>query len=117
MKAQLVKFGEIEVEGERYTHDVVIDGGKVRKRKKRPSKQFREKFGHTPLSAEEDIPWGGKQLIVGTGAHGALPVMDEVLVEAKRRAVEVIAKPTLEACHLLEEVKKGQAYAILHCTC
>jgi hypothetical protein len=40
MKARLVKFGEIEVEGERYTHDVVIDGGKVRKRKKGPSKQF-----------------------------------------------------------------------------
>jgi hypothetical protein len=34
MKARRVKFGEIEVEGERYTHDVVIDGGKVRKRKK-----------------------------------------------------------------------------------
>ena len=56
-------------------------------------------------------------LIVGTGAHGALPVMDEVLAEVKRRGIEVFAKPTLEACHLLEEVKKGQAYAILHCTC
>jgi hypothetical protein len=56
MKARLVKFGEIEVDGKRYTHDVVIDGGKVRKRKKGPSKQFREKFGHTPLSAGEEIP-------------------------------------------------------------
>jgi hypothetical protein len=65
----------------------------------------------------EKIPWGGKQLIVGTGAHGSLPVMDEVLAEAKRRGIEIIAKPTLEACQLLEEVKKGQAYAILHCTC
>jgi len=91
MKARLVKFGEIEVEGKRYTHDVVIDGGKVRKRKKGPSKQFREKFGHTPLSAGEEIPWGGKRLIVGTGAHGALPVMDGVLAEAKRRGIEVIA--------------------------
>ena len=117
MKARLVKFGEIEVEGKHYTHDVVIDGGKVRKRKKGPSKEFREKFGHTPLSAEEKIPWGGKQLLVGTGAHGALPVMDEVLVEAKRRGIEVIAAPTAEVCELLEEVKKGQAYAILHCTC
>jgi hypothetical protein len=117
MKARLIKFGEIEVEGKRYTDDVVIDGGKVRKRKKGPSKQFREKFGHTPLSAEEKIPWGGKQLIIGTGAHGALPVMDEVIGEAKRPGIEVIAKPTLEACHLLEEVKKGQAFAILHCTC
>jgi hypothetical protein len=85
MKARLVKSGEIEVKGKRYTHDVVIEGGKVRKRKKGPSKQFREKFGHTPLSAGEEIPWGGKRLLVGTGAHGALPVMDEVLAEAKRR--------------------------------
>ena len=43
--------------------------------------------------------------------------MDEVLAEAKRRGMEVIVAPTLEACQLLEEVKKGQAYAILHCTC
>jgi hypothetical protein len=111
MRARLVKFGEIEVEGKHYTHDVVIDGGKVRKRKKGPSKEFREKFGHTPLSAGEEIPWGGKRLLVGTGAHGALPVMDEVLVEAKRRGIEVIAAPTVEICELLEEVKKGQAHA------
>src|SRR5436190_21910491 len=117
MKARLVKFGEIEVEGKLYTHDVVIDGGKVRKRKKGPANEFREQFGHTPLSAEEEIPWGGKRLLVGTGAHGALTVMDEVLAEAKRRGIEVISAPTSEVCELLEEVKKGQAYAILHCTC
>src|SRR5258705_6588072 len=115
MKARLVKFGEIEVEGKRYTHDVVIEGGKVRKRKKGPSKQFREKFGHTPLSAEEEIPWSGKRLIVGIGAQGGLPVMDEVLAEAKRRGVELIAAPTEQVCQLLEEVKKVQAYPILHC--
>jgi len=117
MKARLVKFGASEVEGKRYTHDVVIDGGEVRKRKKGPSKQFREEFGHTPLSAEEEIPWGGKRLIVGTGAQGALPVMDQVLAEAKRRGIEVIAAHTLKVCQLLEEVKKGQAYAAVHCTC
>jgi hypothetical protein len=89
----------------------------VRKRKKGPSKQFREEFGHTPLSAEEEIPWGGKRLFVGTGADGALPVMDEVLAEGKRRGVEVIAAPTMEVCQLLDEVRKGQIYAILHCTC
>lgn len=117
MKARLVQFGELEVEGKRYEHDVVIDGGKVRKRKKKPSKPFREQFGHTPLSVGEDIPWGGKRLIIGTGAHGALPVMNEVLAEAERRGIEVTAAPTSEACQLLEEVKKGQAYAVLHCTC
>jgi hypothetical protein len=117
VKARLLGFGEIEVEGKRYLHDVVIDGGKVRKRRKGPSKPFRERFGHTPLSAGEEIPWGGKRLIIGTGAHGALPIMDEVLAEARRRGIEVTAAPTSEACQLLGEVKKGQAYAILHCTC
>jgi hypothetical protein len=117
MKARLLGFGELEVEGKRYTHDVVIDGGKVRKRRKGPSKAFRERFGHTPLSVEEEIPWGGKRLVIGTGAHGALPIMGEVLAEARQRGIEVTAAPTSEACQLLEEVKKGQAYAILHCTC
>lgn len=68
MKARLIAFGEIEVDAERYDYDVVIDGGKVRKRKKAPSKQYREVTGHTPLSIKEEIPWGGSQLIVGTGA-------------------------------------------------
>jgi len=117
MQARLLKFGEIEVDGKRYTHDVVIDGGKVRKRKKGPSKEFRDKFGHTPLSAKEEIPWGGTRLLVGTGAHGALPVMDEVIAQAKRRGIEVITAPTAEVCQLLEQVKKSQAHAILHCTC
>jgi hypothetical protein len=43
--------------------------------------------------------------------------MDEVLAEANRRGIEVIAAPTSEVGELLEEVKKGQAYALLHCTC
>ena len=117
MKARLVRFGEIELSGKRYTHDVVIEGGKVRKRKKGPSKTFREQFGHTPLSLGEEIPWGGKRLIVGLGAYGALPVMDEVVDEAKRRGIELTTVPTSEACRLLEDVKEGNAYAILHCTC
>ena len=37
-----------------YEHDVVIDCGEIRKRKKKPSKEFRDAFGHTPLSIEEE---------------------------------------------------------------
>jgi hypothetical protein len=36
---------------------VVIDRGKIRKRSKKPSKPFRDTFGHTPLSVKEKIPW------------------------------------------------------------
>ena len=53
-----------------YEHDVVIDRGDVRKRIKKPSKPHRAIYGHTPLSADEDIPWSGSQLIIGTGAYG-----------------------------------------------
>jgi hypothetical protein len=57
---------------------VVIDRGEIRDRKKKPSKKFRDDYGHTPLSIAEDIPWKCGQLVVGTGAYGRLPVMKEV---------------------------------------
>jgi hypothetical protein len=40
-----------------YGHDVIIDRGEVRKRKKKSSKNFRKEFGHTPVSIEEKLPW------------------------------------------------------------
>ena len=55
-------FGTIRIDGVTYEHDVLIDRGQVRKRKKKPSKKFREAFGHTPLSAEEKIPWKCRRL-------------------------------------------------------
>jgi hypothetical protein len=72
MDARLVGFGDLEVEGKRYDVDVVIKRGQVRRRRKKPSKAYRDRFGHTRLSAEESIPWGGPRLIVGTGADGQL---------------------------------------------
>ena len=57
MRFEECSFGSIRIDGVTYEHDVVIDRGEVRKRKKKPSKQFRDAFGHTPLSMEEDIPW------------------------------------------------------------
>jgi hypothetical protein len=58
---------------------------------------FRDEFGHTPLSVEEDIPWKCQRLAVGTGAYGRLPVMEEVKQEAKRRKIELLVLPTAEA--------------------
>ncbi len=49
-------FGSIQIDGSTYEHNVVIDRGEIRKRKKKLSKKFREEFGHTPLSVEENIP-------------------------------------------------------------
>ncbi|KAB2925561.1 MAG: hypothetical protein F9K25_16775 [Candidatus Contendobacter sp.] len=90
MKAQFTTFGAIEIAGQRYDHDVVIDGGKVRQRVKKASKTYREAYGHIPLSLAENLPWGGRHLIVGTGMYGRLPVLPEVSQEAARRKIELI---------------------------
>lgn len=117
MRAKLISFGLIEVAGQQYDYDVVIDRGEVRKRRKGPSKQYRDRYGHTPLSIDEDIPWRGKQLIIGTGADGALPVMPEVQAEAKRRGVRIVAVPTKEACALIADLEPDTVQAVLHITC
>jgi hypothetical protein len=109
-------FGSIRIDGETYAHDVVIDRGRIRKRKKKPSKPFRDAFGHTPVSLEEDIPWKCHRLVVGTGAEGALPVMDEVKREATRRKVKLLILPTREAIGDLQ-THRNETNAILHVTC
>lgn len=117
MEARLVEFGVLEIDGQRYEHDVVVEGGRIRKRKKGPSKPFREEFGHTPLSAEEDIPWGAPLLLIGSGAAGQLPVMAEVQTEARRRGVEVVVEPTEAACRRLATLRPEGFAAVLHVTC
>ena len=89
----------------------------MRKRSKKPSKPYRDKFGHTPLSANEEIPWGGPRLIIGTGAHGSLPIMDEVVEEAARQNINLVAVPTEQACRLISGLKPREARAVLHVTC
>ena len=117
MQVRIRRFGSIEVDGLEYEHDIVIDGGEVRKRKKKPSKPYREEFGHTPVSIAEELPWGGSRLIIGTGAYGSLPIMPEVIKAAGRRGVEVDAVPTEEACRLVAGLNSREVYAVLHVTC
>ena len=115
LRFEAFSFGSIRIDGVTYERDVVIDREEVRKRKKKPSKKFREAFGHTPLSAEEKIPWKCKRLVIGTGM-GALPIMDDVKKEAKRRLVQLLMMSTAAA---IEELRKNpkDTNAILHITC
>ena len=80
------------------------------------SYKFSDAFGHTPLSMEEKIHWKCRQLIIGTGAYGRLPVMKEVESEAKRRKVELVVLPTSQAIDVLNKNPKA-TNAILHVTC
>jgi hypothetical protein len=116
MRFDSYSFDALTIDGVTYDHDVVLDHGSVSKRRKKPSKPFRDRYGHTPLSADEDIPWGCRHLVVGTGADGALPIMDDVIAEAHRRGVELVAVPTEEAIELLRG-SPPDTNAILHVTC
>jgi hypothetical protein len=116
MNITAFSFGKIVIDGTQWERDVVIDHGKVRKRKKKPSRRYREQFGHTPLTLGETIPWKCKRLVVGTGAYGALPVMDEVRERAKHLGVELVTVPTPRAIEVLQRHPKN-ANAILHVTC
>jgi hypothetical protein len=109
-------FGVIEVDGMTYEHDLVIDRGEIHRRKKKASKKYRETFGHTPLSVEEEIPWKCTCLVIGTGAYGRLPVMDDVKREARNRGVRLVMLPTAEAIKVLEKHQKN-TNAVLHVTC
>jgi hypothetical protein len=114
MDARLVSFGQLEIDGRRFDHDVVLERGRVRRRKKGPSKVYRDRYGHTPLSTDEAIPWSAPRLIVGTGAGGQLPIMPELYREARRRGspgrrqrpARCSRRPTL-----------AEVAAVLHVTC
>jgi hypothetical protein len=117
MQARLIAFGLIEVDGERFDHDVVVDHGRVTKRRKKASKPHAERYGHTPLSLLEPIPWDCRTLVVGTGASGALPIEPDVIDEAMRRKVTLVAMPTEAACARLADADPTTTNAILHVTC
>ncbi len=96
------------------------------------SKRYRDAYGHTPLSTkearrghrprrdseakEEDIPWDCRRLVIGTGAEGGLPALDEVRKEAHLRKVELLSLPTKAAIAILAGGHKD-TNAILHVTC
>jgi hypothetical protein len=106
----------VRVDGVTCDHDLIIDRGKIRKRKKAASRRFRGAYGHTPLPAAEDIPWRCGRLVIGTGADGALPVMQHVREEARRRKIDLVVLPTAEAIGVLTGAAPG-TNAVLHVTC
>lgn len=116
MRIDRFSFGTIRIDGQTFDRDVVIDRGDARARKKKPSRRFRDEFGHTPLSIEEKIPWKCARLVIGTGAEGRLPVMQEVLDEAKRRGVEITTVKTEKAVELLRGASPD-TNAVLHIAC
>jgi hypothetical protein len=109
-----LSFGEINIDGEKYVKDIIIDQGSIKRRNKEASKKYSAHFGHTPLSPDENIPWNCKHLVIGTGQSSAMPVMDEVLKLAKTKGVELVTMSTREA---VKHINDPETNLILHLTC
>lgn len=63
---------------------------------------------------EEKIPRQCHHLVIGAGT-GALPVMDEVKLEVRRRKIELLILPTARAIEVLKQ-EPADNNAILHVT-
>ena len=75
MHFEKFSFGSVQIDGTACEHDVVIDRGGVRKRKKKPSKQFGEQFGRArcPLSSRSaPVPTAKSDRQVGCTVIGHL---------------------------------------------
>jgi hypothetical protein len=117
MDVEYPGFGRIIVDGVEYDHDVVVEGGRVEKRDKGPSKSLKRTYGHTPLSERENVPWSHPRLIIGSGYSGSLPITAGVQEMARAKGVTLEIMPTSEACARLRDLESSECNAILHVTC
>jgi hypothetical protein len=111
-------FGWIEIDGERYEHDVLIRlSGKIKRRKKKLSKQV---YGtsHTISreEAEHVFEEGARVLIVGTGQDGCVHLSPEAAAYLEKHEVEVRLQPTPKALERWNEAGKD-AVGLFHVTC
>ena len=107
------QFGQIVINGEKYTADLIILPDRVRG-------DWWRKSGHQ-LSLEdiaEVIPEKPEVLIVGTGASGLMEVLPEVKQVLESQGIKLIIETTDKACHTYNELCRSQrAVAAFHLTC
>lgn len=120
MKPKLEKtsFGSITVDGQEYSHDILIRlDGSIEKRAKKLSKQV---YGtsHTLSLAEAQHTYqaGAERLIIGSGQYGLVSLSPEAqgFFDEKGVVVEVAATPEALAAWNHAE---GAMIGLFHVTC
>jgi len=111
-------FGAITVGHDFYENDVLIrSSGKVKKRKKKLSKEI---YGssHTLSLPEAEYIYeeGVATLIIGSGQHGMMSLSAEAKDYFNKKGVSVSVSPTYEA---IEEYNKAEepCIGLFHVTC
>jgi hypothetical protein len=111
-------FGSINIKGDKYKYDTLIRlDGRVRKRKKKLSKQI---YGTSHiLSLEEAMHVyedGAAGLIFGTGHFGKAALSDEAAEFFKQKDCQVEMYPTPQAIIAWNEAQ-GDLIGLFHITC
>jgi hypothetical protein len=112
------QFGSITIDGEVFTHDVIIRlGGRVEKRKKKLSKAV---YGtsHTISLAEAKHVHekGAARLLLGAGQHGRVALSQEAAAYFERNRCQVELLPTPEVIQVWNQAE-GAVIGLLHVTC
>ncbi len=104
------QFGQVVVNGKKYTSDVIIFPDRVRN-------DWWRKTGHQ-LCLEDIAEVITEVLVVGTGASGLMKVLPEVQQAVKAQGIELIAETTDKAYHTYNQLCQSQRVAAaLHLTC
>ena len=112
------EFGWIKINGDKYKKDIIIHAdGTITKRKKKKSRDLKEKYGHTPIS-ERELDFLAKEkpevVYVGIGHESALPITPEALAVLKE--YETVILPTGEITKKMEQEQRRMV-ALIHVTC
>ena len=106
-------FGQIIINGKKYSSDVIIFPDRVQ------DSWWRNKSHELSLKDICEIMAESPEvLLVGTGASGLMKVLPEVQQEVEVRHIQLIVQPTSEACDLYNQLSPFQrVVAALHLTC
>jgi hypothetical protein len=107
------KFGEIIIDGKKYTSDIIIFPDRV-------NSSWWRKDGHKLQTddIQEILDAKPETLIVGTGKFGMMKLMQNMCELMKSLKIEIVALKTEEACkeyNLLKDLRR--VVAALHLTC
>ncbi|MBS3795703.1 MAG: hypothetical protein KGY80_12435 [Candidatus Thorarchaeota archaeon] len=106
------KFGNIVIDGKRYSSDVIIHPDRV-------EAEWWRKEGHT-LHLEDlttVFESDSDTLIVGTGRYGRMSIPSNVRREIEDRGIRLIAEKTEQACETYNGLEENKAMAALHLSC
>ena len=106
-------FGQIVINGEKYSSDVIIFPDRIQDTWRR-SKSHEVRPGDIDAALAENP----EVIIIGSGAAGLVEVLPEVKQALENKGIKLVIEPTGDACNTYNRLSRAQkVVAALHLTC